>query len=60
MHCRAVVPTSAVSVLAIDWTTTGAPPPTMTGPTGTPTVARRFLSIPGILTLGRPLDARME
>src|SRR6266446_6054661 len=44
MHCRAVVPTSAVSVLAIDWTTTGAPPPTVTGPTGTPTVDRRFLA----------------
>ena len=28
MHCRAVPATSAVSVLAIDWTTTGAPPPT--------------------------------
>ena len=43
MHCRAVERTSAVSVLAMDWTTTGAPPPTRTGPTGTATVAWRFL-----------------
>ena len=43
MHCRAVPATSAVSVLAIDWTTTGAPPPTVTGPTRTATVACLFL-----------------
>src|SRR5689334_4199523 len=48
MHCFAVEATSAVSVLAIDWTTTGAPPPTWTPrspPTRTPTVAWRFLSL---------------
>src|SRR6516225_8180719 len=33
--CRAVCSTSAVSVLVIDWTTIGAPPPTMTPPTFT-------------------------
>ena len=38
MHCRAVESTSGVSVLVIDWTATGAPPPTCTGPTFTPTV----------------------
>jgi hypothetical protein len=32
---------SAVSVLVIDWTTTGASPPTMTPPTMTPTVRWR-------------------
>jgi hypothetical protein len=30
-----------VSVLVIDWTTTGASPPTMTPPTHTPTVRWR-------------------
>src|SRR5262249_20052465 len=43
MHCLAVEATSAVSVLAMDWTTTGAPPPTRTGPTRTPRVACLFL-----------------
>src|SRR5271165_4366382 len=42
---RAVASTSAVSVLVIDWTTTGAPPPTVTAaspaPTRTPALARR-------------------
>ena len=42
---RVVASMSAVSVLVIDWTTIGAPPPTMTAaspsPTLTPTVARR-------------------
>ena len=28
MHWRAVLSASAVSVIVIDWTTTGAPPPT--------------------------------
>ena len=28
MHCCAVEGASAVSVIVIDWTTTGAPPPT--------------------------------
>jgi hypothetical protein len=32
---------SAVSVLVIDWTTTGAPPPTMTPSTETATEGRR-------------------
>ena len=31
-----VVTGSAVSVLVMDWTTTGAPPPTITPPTLTP------------------------
>src|SRR5262249_35428373 len=43
MHCFAVDRTSTVSVFAMDWTTTGAPPPTWTLPTRTPTVAWRFL-----------------
>ena len=30
MHCAAVARASAVSVIVIDWTTTGAPPPTWT------------------------------
>src|SRR5262245_21394609 len=42
MHCWHVDLTSTVSVFDIDWTTTGAPPPTMTLPTRTPTVAWRF------------------
>ena len=37
-HWRAVAAASAVSVIVIDWTTTGAPPPTCTWPTFTPTV----------------------
>ena len=36
-----VAATSAVSVLVIDWTTIGAPPPTLTPPTITGTVSRR-------------------
>ena len=36
--CRAVASTSAVSVLVIDCTTTGAPPPTVTAPMRTATV----------------------
>ena len=39
--CATVAATSAVSVSVMDWTTMGAPPPTRTGPTGTPTLARR-------------------
>src|SRR4051812_5153733 len=42
MHCRAVDTGSAVSVIVIDWTTTGAPPPTWTLPTRTPTVLCSF------------------
>jgi hypothetical protein len=33
-----VASTSAVSVFVIDWTTIGAPPPTVTEPTFTPIV----------------------
>src|SRR5690606_13843333 len=39
--CFTVAPTSAVSVLVMDCTTTGAPPPTSTLPTRTWRVARR-------------------
>ena len=39
--CATVPSMSAVSVLVIDCTTTGAPPPTITPPTSTPTEARR-------------------
>src|SRR5688572_1728154 len=42
MHCRAVPRASAVSVIVIDCTTTGAPPPTWTSPTRTPTVLWSF------------------
>ena len=38
---RAVPSMSAVSVLVMDWTTTGAPPPTVTSPTRTGTVLCR-------------------
>ncbi len=38
MHCSAVARASAVSVIVIDCTTIGAPPPTWTRPTFTPTV----------------------
>lgn len=38
MHCAAVARASAVSVIVMDWTTTGAPPPTWTAPTFTPAV----------------------
>jgi hypothetical protein len=38
MHCCAVPAGSAVSVMVIDCTTTGAPPPTWTRPTRTPNV----------------------
>src|ERR1700730_11104456 len=43
--CRAVASTSAVSVLVIDWTTIGAPPPTRTLSTATCTEARRSMLI---------------
>ena len=36
LDLRAVPSTSAVSVLVIDWTTIGAPPPTITPPTRRP------------------------
>src|SRR6186713_2994590 len=41
MHCVAVDAASAVSVIVIDCTTIGAPPPTWTAPTRTPTVLCR-------------------
>jgi hypothetical protein len=37
MHCVAVALALAVSVIVIDWMTIGAPPPTWTSPTRTPT-----------------------
>ncbi len=58
--CRAVPSTSAVSVLVIDCTTTGAPPPTVTLPTFTATV--RCLAagpencIIGTVLLGNPIS----
>src|SRR5881628_2077102 len=39
--CLSVATISAVSVLVMDWTTMGAPPPTRTCPTFTPYVLRR-------------------
>ena len=42
MHCCAVPAASAVSVIVMDWTTTGAPPPTRTVPTRTPIVLCSF------------------
>jgi hypothetical protein len=38
-----------VSVLVIDCTTTGAPPPTRTPPTSTPTERRRGIAAAGLL-----------
>src|SRR6266508_6191675 len=58
IDCRAVEATSAVSVLAIDWTTTGAPPPTRTGPTRTPTVACLFLLSIGPFNLPDPSEGQ--
>src|SRR5271170_2150367 len=47
-HCCVVEAISTVSVLVMDWTTTGAPPPTWILPTFTPTVLCRFcvMSLP--------------
>jgi hypothetical protein len=42
MHCCAVARASTVSVIVIDCTTIGAPPPTWTCPTFTPTVLCSF------------------
>ena len=39
--CSAVAPTSAVSVLVMDWTAMGAPPPMVAGPISTLTDSRR-------------------
>src|SRR6185369_7320325 len=49
--CFAVPTTSAVSVLVIDCTTTGAPPPTLTPPTFTATESRRGQRPPWELTI---------
>src|SRR3982751_4908253 len=59
MHCAAVPAASAVSVLVIDWTTTGAPPPTCTAPgplpTRTPTVRwTRITDMRMCFPCGRP------
>src|SRR5437773_6124213 len=48
-HCVVVASTSTVSVEVIDWTTTGAPPPTWTFPTFTPTVRCRIETILDVL-----------
>ena len=60
MHCAAVPAASVVSVLVIDCTTTGAPPPTCTAPgplpTRTPTV--RCTRITDMGTPGRRRDRR--
>src|SRR6185312_6386340 len=45
MHWRAVPAASAVSVIVIDCTATGAPPPTWTVPTRTPMVVCSFTLI---------------
>jgi hypothetical protein len=42
MHCFAVAAASLSVVIVIDWTTTGAPPPTCTWPTRTPMVLWSF------------------
>ena len=58
---RAVASMSAVSVLVIDWTTIGAPPPTMTAPspwpTRTPTVAWRGSGPEGVSDIARLIAA---
>src|SRR3954452_13737353 len=50
--CCRVALTSAVSVVVIDWTDTGAPPPTGTDPTSIRREARRVATDSG--TEGRP------
>src|SRR6195256_6038736 len=58
--CRAVPSTSAVSVLVMDCTTTGAPPPTSTPPTSTPTDRRRSCG-PACVDIGlSPLPLRCQ
>src|SRR5690606_9287722 len=52
--CATVESTSAVSVLVIDCTTTGASPPTITPPTGTATEARRFSGAPEYPVMPQP------
>ena len=62
--CATVDATSAVSVLVIDCTTTGAPPPTVTPPTSTATDWRRscgpasFIVTPVLLTSARAPGCR--
>ena len=56
----AVASASAVSVLVIDWTTTGWAEPTMTPPTSTETVGRRTgRSASGVVTGWPPPTCRM-
>src|SRR5262245_7126660 len=59
-HCCAVARASAVSVIVIDCTTMGAPPPTCTTrrePTFTPTVLRSFTRFIGISNYNPPMRA---
>lgn len=51
--CLTLPAMSAVSVLVIDWTTTGWPPPTMTLPTLTAWVMRRGQALASAGGLGR-------
>jgi hypothetical protein len=50
MHCVAVESASSVSVLVIDCTTTGAPPPTCTPPTMTGIVSLRWSNMVSLST----------
>ena len=51
--CATVASTSAVSVLVIDWTTIGAPPPTTTPPTRTATLRLARRAAAGAPAAGR-------
>src|SRR5947208_16729116 len=55
MHCCAVARASAVSVIVIDCTTIGAPPPTWTRPTFTPTVLWCFTTAMEVLMIASRL-----
>ncbi len=48
-----------MSVLVIDWTTTGAPPPMRTGPTATAAVPWRRIAARATMRASCPLSARM-
>src|SRR5215470_13441662 len=52
-----VAATSPVSVLVIDWTTMGAPPPTITPPTSTATELRRWEGPASVMRSIRPLSS---
>src|SRR3989338_3674833 len=58
--CRAVASESAVSVLVIDCTTMGAPPPMMTSPTRTWRVVRRRISLFGMLFQCEPRNLDLD